>query len=289
MLNKRWIKKILVSVAVGAAAWSLFAGAGDHGWLHRWGVKAFGPPSVVMAEAYAESPAASATKVDHSNFDSLLKKHVDPDGWVDYEALGKDAAQLDRYIASLADAPFDELGRDDKLALLINAYNAFTLRLILDYYPLNSIRDIPDAKRWDHKRWHLAGKTYSLNQIEHELIRAKFKEPRIHFALVCAAYSCPKLRNEAYTGERLEEQLSDQTAYTHSHPRWYKFDKRNNTLYLTALYDWYGDDFKAVAGSVLDYVADQAPEVRQAINAGQKPTIKWLDYDWKLNDTSNAP
>ena len=178
------------------------------------------------------------------------------------------------------------------MAWWINAYNAFTIRLILDYYnggKLTSIMDIPEDKRWDHQRWTLGGETYSLNQIEHELIRAKFKEPRIHFALVCAAYSCPKLLNEAYTGAGLEAQLADQTAYTHSHDRWLVFDTLSNTLHLTALYDWYGGDFKVVADSVLDYVAEQAPAVRAAIEAGHTPEIIWLDYDWKLNDISNKP
>lgn len=263
MRNYRWARQIAVLLAVIAVFYS-------HSSVH------------------AESPAKPAA-FDHSVFNELLIKHVDADGWVDYTGLKEHAVKLDHYIASLADAPSDDLDRDEKLALLINAYNAFTLRLILDHYPVKSIMDIPEAKRWDAVRWELAGKEFSLNQIEHELIRPKFKEPRIHFALVCAAYSCPKLRNEAYTGEKLEAQLSDQTAYTHSHDRWFRFDRAGNAVYLTALYDWYGGDFKSVADSVLDYVADQVPELRTAIDAGQTPKVRWLDYDWKLNDVSNAP
>lgn len=264
-------------------------GLDDHGWLHRLGVDAFGPPSIVMAEVYVDTPATAEATIDHTLLGELLRSHVDPDGWVDYHSLADDSSQLDAYIAMLADAPFDALGRDEKLALLINAYNAFTLRLILDHYPVKSIKDIPDAQRWDAVRWELAGKTYSLNQMEHEQIRPKFKEPRIHFALVCAAYSCPKLRNEAYTGEHIEAQLADQTAYTHTHDRWLRFDQVNNTLYLTALYDWYGGDFKSVAGTVLDFVGKQVPAVHAAVNAGHAPVIQWLDYDWKLNDIANAP
>ncbi len=254
-----------------------------------------GPPAVAMTEAY-DKPAADQEGVfDHSPFDAILSKHVDADGWVDYGALAEDAEGLDTYIASLADAPFDALGRDEKLAYLINAYNAFTLRLILDHYPIKSIKDIPSAKRWDAKRWGLAGGnsggggTYSLNQIEHELIRPKFVEPRIHFALVCAAYSCPKLRNEAYTGEQLEAQLRDQAVYTHTHDRWFRFDQAKDTVYLTALYNWYGGDFESVADSVLDYVADQVPDLRASMDSGRVPKVRWLDYDWKLNDVHNAP
>ncbi len=257
-----------------------------------------GPPAVTLAEAYDEPAGDEADVFDHHVFDALLSRHVDADGWVDYKAMADDPAPLDAYIVSLADAPFDRFGRDEKLAYLINGYNAFTLRLILDHYPVESIKDIPGAKRWDAVRWELAagvsGGTsgngvYSLSQIEHELIRPKFVEPRVHFALVCAAYSCPKLRNQAYVGERLEEQLADQTAYTHGHARWFRFDQAGDTVYLTALYKWYGSDFEAVADGVLDYVAGHVPALRTAMDSGSEPEVRWLDYDWKLNDVHNAP
>ena len=263
-------------------------GLTDHGWLHRFGVAWFGPPRVAMAERYDEM-ATSDASFDHSLLDSVLRKHVDADGWVDYRALRRDASELDAYIKSLASGPFQELGRDDKLAMLINAYNAFTLRLILDYYPVESIRDIPEAKRWDDVRWNLAGERYSLNQIEHELIRQNFKEPRIHFALVCAAYSCPKLRNEVYTGDQLEDQLQDQTAYTHAHARWFRWKRSSDTVHLTALYDWYKGDFLSTSDSVLDYVADYVPALRAELDRGEDFAVRWLDYNWQLNDVTNAP
>ncbi len=169
----------------------------------------FGPPKAQLAEAYEAKPGGPT--FDHSSFDALLRRFVDAGGLVDYRGLGQQEAALDAYIASIATAPFVDLGRDEKLALLINAYNAFTLRLILDNYPVASIRDIPSKKQWDDKRWVIAGQTYSLNQIEHEQIRPKFIEPRIHFALVCAAVGCPKLRQQAYVGARINEQLEEQT------------------------------------------------------------------------------
>jgi hypothetical protein len=210
---------------------------------------------------------------------------VDPDGYVDYATLAEDTGQLDRYISSLAEVSFDQLGRDDKLALLINAYNAFTLRLILDHLPLESINDIPDAERWHAVRWNLGGRTLSLNQIEHEEIRPKFMEPRIHFALVCAAIGCPKLRNEAYTGERLEQQLEDQTRYAHTHDRWFQFDREAGVVKLTQLYNWYGGDFKQVTDSrsVLEFAARYVPELERALQSGDTPKVEYLDYDWKLN------
>jgi hypothetical protein len=175
------------------------------------------------------------------------------------------------------------MGRDQKLALLINAYNAFTLRLILDHYPLGSINDIPDQERWKAKRWRLAGETVSLDQIEHERIRPKFAEPRIHFALVCASVGCPKLRGEAYVAERLEEQLEAQARTIHGDSRWFSFDADAKTVRLTQLYRWYGGDFKQQAGSVPAFAAQFSPALKKALDEGEKVDLRWIDYDWSLN------
>ncbi len=245
----------------------------------------FGPAPVTLQEAY--QPQSDGPTFDHSAFDAVLRKHVDVAGWIDYEGLGSEAASLDIYIASLGNAPFADLGRDEKLALLINAYNAFTLRLILDHYPIKSIKDIPSANRWDAKRWRLGSVTLSLNQIEHEQIRPKFAEPRIHFALVCAAIGCPKLRNEAYQADRIEAQLEDQTRYMHSHDRWFRYQSGAKEVHLTKLYDWYDSDFGQVADSVLAFAARYSPSLAAALGEDKKPGIQWLDYDWTLNDRKN--
>ncbi len=241
----------------------------------------FGPPAVTMGETYSDR--SDGARFDHSSFDALLRRHVDDAGLVDYRELQSDPTALDGYIASLASAPLADMGRDERLTLLINAYNAFTLRLILDHYPVASIKDIPGQKRWDAVRWNIGGKMLSLNQIEHNEIRPNFKEPRIHFALVCAAVGCPPLRNEAYAGDRLEEQLAAQTRYVHTHDRWFQFDPRANVVKLTSLYDWYAGDFEQAAGSVLSYVANHSPALRQALEASDKPRVEFLDYDWSLN------
>lgn len=245
----------------------------------------FGPAPVTLHEAY--SHRSDGPTFDHAIFDRLLRKHVDKDGWVDYEGFQADAASLDGYIASLQSAPFVDLDRDEKLAFLLNAYNAFTLRLILDHYPIKSIKDIPSAKRWDAKRWQFGGMTLSLNQIEHEQIRPKFSEPRVHFALVCAAIGCPKLRNEAYQATRIEAQLEDQTRYVHTHDRWFRYQSGSDEVHLTKLYNWYGSDFKQVAGSAMAFAARYSVPLQKAMDQNQKPKIKWLDYDWTLNDKKN--
>jgi hypothetical protein len=243
---------------------------------------ALGPAPVSSAEVYASAPGGAS--FDHSRFDALLRTHVDADGLVDYGRLKRAPAELDAYVGSLAAARFEELGRDEKLALLINAYNAFTLRLVLDHWPVASIRDISAEQRWDARRWRLAGETLSLNQIEHERIRPRFREPRIHFALVCAARGCPPLRAEAYSGARLESQLADQARRVHSDDRWLRFDPATGALRLTELYEWYASDFRQAAGSVPEHVALHVPVVRAALDAGQRVEVRWIPYDWSLNE-----
>ena len=242
-----WGTAVLPAIAVLAVAL-----AGTVQW-HPNAIKGLlsqmvGPPRVVLREAYADNP--SGPHFDHEELDKLLKAHVSEDGWVDYPGLGRDAARLDAYLAQVADAPFDAMGRDEKLALLINAYNAFTLRLILEHFPIDSIRSIRPSDRWDAVRWRLGSHTWSLNKIEHEQIRPRFREPRAHFALVCAAVGCPPLRSEAYSADRLDEQLEDQARSVHGHDRWLRMEPGGDTVWLTRLYQWYGNDFEQVAGSV---------------------------------------
>lgn len=256
----------------------------------NWLTRMFGPPTVVMAEAYAPKP--DGPTFDHSTFDRLLARYVDEEGWVDYAALkARDRDALQAYIEELGEADFEALGRDEKLALLINAYNAFTLELILEHWDdgrLESIRDIPSSKRWDHERWRVGENVWSLNQIEHEQIRPKFKEPRIYWVVVCAAVGCPPLRPEAYVGDRIEEQLHDQGRLVHSGDRWFRYDRDSGIVHLTKLYEWYKDDYVQIDGGVLEHAAQYMPELREDLDADNAPSIRWLDYDWALNHREHA-
>ena len=269
----------LVCAAIAAAAW--FAPERLRGLLPI----SLGPPAVTLAEAYQRS--SDGPTFEHATLDALLRRHVIPGGWVDYDALAADSDRLDAYLEQLAEAPFDDLGRDEKLALLLNAYNACTLRLILDHRPIASIRSIPANRRWDDVRWRVGPHTWSLYQIEHEQIRPKFVEPRVHFALVCAAVGCPPLRREAYVADRIEAQLDDQARFIHKHPRWFRFDPGAGIVRLTKLYDWYGGDYEQVAGSPLAFAARYVPELHAALDDGRSPRVRWLDYDWSLNDIAN--
>ena len=258
----------------------------------------FGPPVVTLTEAYKPKP--NGPTFSHAVFDQVLHQYVKPGGWVDYKDLSKHPQQLDAYIQSLGHAPFDQMGRNQKLALLLNAYNAFTLRLILDHYPIASIKDIPAPKRWADKRWNLGGHVWSLDDIEQRQIRGKFREPRVHFAMVCASIGCPPLRDQAYEASKLDQQLQAQAVYVHTHPqamireasgtihtRWFRFDPGANVAYLTKLYDWYGGDFRQVAGSVLKFAARYSPPLRAAMKRGSKPSVEWVPYDWRLNSVAN--
>ncbi|MBI2923874.1 MAG: VTT domain-containing protein [Planctomycetes bacterium] len=268
---------------IAATFATILAGVTGYAYAHRAEIKGlFGPPSVTLAETYAEKTGGPT--VDHSAFDALLRKHVSKDGMVDYGGMKADGAALDAYIASLAKVPIDDLGRSQRLALLINGYNAFTVRLILDYYPIASIKDIPADKRWDDRRWTVGGNVWSLNQIEHEQIRPHFREPRVHFALVCAAIGCPPLRDEAYGADRLEKQLEAQAVYVHARDLWFHFDAGTDVLKLTSLYNWYSGDFDQVAGSATKYAAKWSPALKAALEAGGRPKVEFLKYDWSLND-----
>jgi hypothetical protein len=274
--------------ATAAALLAVVAATGA-GWVHANASvvsNLLGRRPVELREAYAPQPGGPT--VDHSAFGELLAAHVDEAGWIDYPALADEESRLDEYLQTVATAPFDELGRDEKLALLINAYNAATLKLIIDHWPVASIQDIPASERWQAERWTVGGHVWSLDQIEHEQIRPHFAEPRIHFGLVCAAAGCPPLAREPFVAGRLDEQLDDRTRYVHDHQTWLQYDSKENVVRLTPLYDWYGDDFRQVAGSVLQYVARYSPPIADLLEDGREPDVRFLDYDWSLNSRANA-
>lgn len=277
----RTLSIVLPAVGVALLAMALLA------YLRRdqigeWFDRQLGlPPAVRSSEAYDRNTGGAS--FDHSEYERLLRDHVDRDGFVDYDSLRAHPDALALYRGQLAAASFDALTRDEKLALLINAYNAFTLTLIVEHYPIDSILDIPEDKRWKDVRWRVGRQLWSLDQIEHEQIRPRFVEPRIHFALVCAAVSCPPLRNEAYRADVLDDQLEAQALLVHNQPRWLQLDAEAGVMHLTPLYDWYGGDFTQSGQNVLDYAARYSQPLHQLIASGQTPRLRFLEYDWRLN------
>jgi hypothetical protein len=227
----------------------------------------------------------SQSKDMHMAFDALLKKHVDEKGMVDYKGLQNDREALKAYLTTLAEnPPKDSWTQTEQLAFWINAYNAFTLELVLEYYPVASIKDIGSKFQipfvntpWDIKFIQIGDETYDLNNLEHGIIRKDFDEPRIHFALVCAAVSCPKLRNEAYYPDRLDEQLTSAATDFLADP-----DKNiiedEKRIKISKLFNWYGGDFTKES-DLVSYLS-----MYTDIPISNKTKIDYLDYDWSLND-----
>jgi hypothetical protein len=230
---------------------------------------------------------AEEPKPVHSEYDRLLKKYVSVAG-TDYRAWTENAPDrgaLREYLAEMEKSSPSRLPRSEALAYWINLYNAATLHLVLEHYPVKSIRDIGGAlsSPWKQEVVKVDGRSFTLDQIENEVIRPSFLEPRIHFALNCAARSCPPLRAEAFTGESLDTQLEEQTVAFLADPKSNSLDE-NGTLRLSKLFDWFEDDFREAKGSVVEFVAPYFPALTAA--GSKPPKIEHEDYDWSLNEAA---
>ena len=224
-------------------------------------------------------------RVSHKLYDELLQKYVDEDGMVDYKNLQMERTKLQSYLQVLeTNAPQASWTNNQKLAFWINTYNAFTLDLILTHYPITSIKEIGSVIKiprfstaWDIKFITIGGNTYDLNDIEHEIIRKNFDEPRIHFALVCAAVSCPKLQNRAFTSENLAALLNK--AATDFLANIEKNDFKNTEkAELSKIFRWYEGDFKN-DGTLIEYLNQYAP-----LQLEKDAKIAWKEYNWALNE-----
>jgi hypothetical protein len=228
--------------------------------------------------------AATSALVDHGAFDKLLKKHVSAQGLVDYKGFKTDEAGFNQYLALLSkNPPAANWSKNDQMAYWINAYNAYTIRLILDHYPVQSIKDIGSKIKipfvttpWAIKFFSIGGEKMSLDNIEHGILRKKFDDPRIHFALVCASMSCPRLRNEAYTAAQLEKQLDDQGRDFLNNPAKNKPGK--STAQLSKYFDWYKGDWQKNGQSVAKWVNRYA-----TTKMDETAKVTYLDYNWSLN------
>ncbi|MBC7923691.1 MAG: DUF547 domain-containing protein [Ferruginibacter sp.] len=229
------------------------------------------------------NPTAPGSKpVGHEAWDALLKKHVSAEGSVRYQGFRADRVALQNYLNLLSqNAPNDQTwSRDEQLAYWINAYNAFTIDLILQHYPVKSITELGGSIPFVNTPWDIdfvpvGEKKYTLNDLEQRLIRKKFDEPRIHFALVCAAASCPRLRNEAYVAAQLNRQLDEQTKEFINHPD--KNKLTTNAAQLSKIFDWYEGDFTK-HGSLVDFLNRYS-----TVKLRPEAKISHLDYAWALN------
>jgi len=220
--------------------------------------------------------------VDHSIYGELLGRYVQ-NGEVDYRGFKTEETKLDRYLEILEKVDTEALGRNERLAFYINAYNAWTIKLILGAYPgVESIKELGSFFKspWKKKIARIEGRVLSLDGIEHDIIRPRFKDPRIHFAVNCASKSCPPLRSEPYRGKDLERQLDEMTRAFINDPS--KNYLKGDTLYVTSIFKWYSEDFQ---DDVLSFFLKYAEgDLKRRLSAsGGKIKVKYLDYDWTLN------
>ena len=247
-----------------------------------------------LGKNWSAAEQVSMNEIDHSEFDALLKKYVDGDGYVDYTAWTRTAADrkaLQTYLANLGRASTMKPARKAaQLAFWIDAYNAVTLEGILDVYPTSSIRNhtakIAGFNIWKELPLQVGGESFTLDAMEHQVLR-KMGEPRIHFAIVCASVGCPRLRNEAFTADRIEEQLAANAADFFSRPKNLQFDAQSSTLRLSSILDWFGSDFGKSQEAQIAYLRPYFPKNVQNVVSRSQVTVKFLDYDWNLNDQSH--
>ena len=243
-------------------------------------------PSCIKVKDYK----SESKPVNHAMFDSLLKKYVNtPEGinggYVDYKGFIKDSVKFNSYLNLLSKShPNDKnWSKDESLAYWINAYNAFTIKLICMHYPLKSIKDIKSgipfvSDTWTIKFIKIEGKMYNLNDIEHGIIRPKYNDPRIHFAVNCASKGCPPLLNEAFTGEKLQTQLDSQAkAFINDGNR--NKIKSATKADMSKIFTWFSGDFKKAAPSVIAFINKFA-----TTKLSEKAELTYQDYDWSLNE-----
>ncbi len=250
--------------------------------------------TLYLAHLLASAPVAQST-FDHSAFDQLLRTYVVA-GAVDYDGFRAEPAFAD-YLAKLAAFDPATLGRDDQLAFWINAYNAYTIQLILVHNERKSIRNINKTGGlikgfgpWTEKLARVGGVDYGLDHIEQKIIRPTYREPRIHFALVCAAIGCPPLRSEAYVGARLEEQLEDQgRIFLRETPSKNRVDLANRAVYVSQVFKFrdYAKDFGGSKEAIGRFIAKWYPAgpERELLESGQWKRFEYTDYDWALNSS----
>lgn len=226
-----------------------------------------------LVEEVTEKPVAAPVRPDHSAWNSLLSSYVSGTGTVNYSGLKADTEKLDAYLAELAKAtPDGSWNKREAMAYWMNAYNAFTVKLILNNWPVKSIMDLHGGKPWDVKWIELAGKTYSLNGIEHGILRPVYGDPRIHFAVNCAAQSCPPIHNRAFTASNLNGKLESLANSFINNSKYNEIG--TSEVKVSSIFDWYGKDF----GDVKNYLNKYSTTKIDAATP-----IEFKEYDWALN------
>jgi hypothetical protein len=226
--------------------------------------------------------ASAGPTVDHTLFGDLLEKHVQ-NGVVNYAGFKAEEIKLDQYLSVLKNTNPDTLGREEQFAFYINAYNAWTIKLILTGYPgVKSIKDLGSIfeSPWRKEFVRINGQTLTLDDIEHKILRPRFKDARVHFAINCASKSCPPLIPEPYRGSVLDTQLDRVTGNFLNAPENYRLE--GNTLWVSSIFKWFSGDFND--DPVGFYRTHANGELKKQLDEkGDRIKVKFLDYDWTLN------
>lgn len=240
---------------------------------------------ILMVLGAGQSGGVLAGEDLHSEFNSLLGSYVTEEGvrygaWAD---AAEDLQRLSSYIDHLEAVSPGTLDRGAELAYWINLYNAVTLELVLSNYPLDSIKDTAGFLRspWNKKLVVVEGSELSLNAIENEIIRPRFQDARIHFALNCASVGCPPLAQSAYRADSLDDQLDNACRRALNDPRWVRIE--SDRLILSKIFDWYREDFERDAGSVKEFITPYREVGEVSVEGLEGLKIKHADYDWSLN------
>lgn len=252
-------------------------------------------PTVAVGKKVPAAQRASADQVDYSAWDQLLVKYVDEQGRVDYggwKGAMDDRQALEAFLSRLSATSISQAdSREVRLAFWINAYNALTVYGILREYPTTSIRN-HTARLYGYNIWKdlqlvVGDNQYSLEQIEHEILR-KMQEPRIHFAIVCASVGCPRLLNEAYTADRLDEQLTRNARAFFADETKLTVDRAGSALSVSPILKWFSEDFGANDAARLRTIAPWLPAGARELAESGRARISYLDYDWSLNGRPHA-
>ena len=223
---------------------------------------------------FISGKTAVVAQPDYKSWDTFLKKYVSTSGDVDYKSIKANKKELEAITKAFSETSvLTSWSKNDQLAFWINAYNVFTIDLVVNHHPIKSIQNLDGGKPWDVKRIAIGGKKYSLNNIENDIIRPQFKDARIHFAVNCAAKSCPPILNSAFFGKTLDEQLDAVTKKFISNTKYQNITSGKMTL--SKIFDWYKVDF----GDIFTFINKYS-----TIKVNKNTAIVYKDYDWSLND-----
>ncbi len=282
---------LFLAACQGDAATPDASSAGDSGDAAVAGGAATSPTAAGAGEALA-----GPTEALYDHWARVLAGYVDEEGLVDYAGLaGEGRGDLEAFMGVIGSTDPSGFSEAEQIAFWINAYNATTVYQVVQRYPLESVRDVGAlfglVGGFFKQKYQVANEERSLDNIEHDILRPTYNDARIHWTLVCAAFGCPKLLRRPYAAADLDSLLTEVSFEFMANPRAVHIDDENDTLWVSSYFDWYGDDFEAAAGDIVDYILGYAAEDKASWIREHRDTmrVRFIDYDWTLNDQPKGP